>query len=533
MSTTTNNKDDRRDGNGEHGDGDGDSDVFRRRSRILRSPTGAPTQSAENRCRGARFEAAGGTVPKRPSVADNISEGSVSVGAAEARGTPRGFTGTQPQQFQGGDIGFTPTTSSTAGSTNQTGGQRSSPNQEFISRMRTEEEAAIGDIKRALVKIRAAMQRQRNVSMDVREGIQQIDELVSIAETCRANWVRIENTKRRDMETKCTTENVQENAGTPKTGNNKRTASSPTEVSSVTKRPCDREHGGWQTVEARKKPVREVRRKKDEKTGTQQVQQIPTQQVKQRPKNGDTTRKAENSRLPRKKAEAIIAKPCDGYSYADMLRTLRERAGTVENSKVKTIRKTKTGSLILELEKGEQINSDLLLNIKEILKEAAEIKSVTPKTTFEIRDLDSFTTPDEVERSIRGILRKENESINVRISKPNSRELVRAFVTVSQGIAGELLKLEYIQVGWCRVKLRRYEDTKRCFRCFGIGHEQWNCKGPDRKSQGLCIRCGVAGHLIKECKNEPKCYLCEEAGHQQTRHLAGSRKCCVTTKGPK
>lgn len=236
---------------------------------------------------------------------------------------------------------------------------------------------------------------------------------------------------------------------------------------------------------------------------------------------------------PSKKAEAIIAKPSEGYTFADVLKTLRNRTENDGTSKVKTIRKTRTGSLLLELEKGEQINPELLHRIRDILKESAEIKSVTPKITLEIRDLDSLTTSEEIEKSIRSLVQAQNETMIIRTTKPNSRELVRAFATVPQEIAEELLKIGYVKVGWCRGRLKKCENVRRCFRCFGIGHEQWNCTGPDRKSLGVCIRCGEAGHIMKTCKNEPKCCLCTEAGHSHTNHLPGSRRCSTTSKGSK
>lgn len=496
-----------------------ETSVFRRQSRIAHSPTHTILRTSgdlSSKTQGATPKA---TATLQLQREENLDEEETVITTTKEKS--RGPVSTQPLTWRERELESTPTTSLILSSINQTESQHSSPNQEFIAKMRTEESTAISNIKKSLVKIKAALKRQRNISMDVRDGIQQIEELVCIAETCRVNWLNIENRKK-PMQIQNSAVNPQESMETPISNNTKRTASSPAETLNTTKRPRERETVGWQTVENKKKSLRREKQMENKAQHTQQ-----------KPRNNDKTRINKRSKPTQKKSEAIIAKPREGYSYADVLRTLRNQAGNEANSKVKTIRKTKTGSLLVEMEKGEQINPELFSRVKEILKESADIENATPKITIEVRDLDIFTTPEEVEESIRSTAQTDSEPMDIRITKPNSRELVRAFVTVSQRIAEELLTTGYIKIGWCRVRLRKYENVKRCFRCFGTGHQQWNCTGPDRRSQGICIRCGEAGHIMKACKNEPKCCICTEAGHSQTNHLAGSIRCPKTLRGPR
>lgn len=488
--------------------------AFRRQSRVLRSPIRTPVHHADNR----NLEDLGATPV---TVTHDNEEDRGPIRGSEPTRIPLGSRPLSPA-VNGKEL--TPTIPLGTNQENEMERQVGSPNQEFIARMRKEEETAISNIKRSLVKMRAALQRQRNISNDVREGIQQIEELVCIAETCRVNWIKTEREKKM-RETGANGKTLSEGKETPKTNNTKRPASSPIEASSTQKKQCDKDHVEWRMVENKRKPPRKETRPENMPNKGQQERKGSSGKEK--------TKENETSKIPRRKTKAIVAKPREGYSYSDVLKKLRERTEIGGNSKVKTIRKTGTGSLILELEKGEQINPVLLLNIKETLKGTAEIKSLTPKATIEARDLDALTTSEEVEKSIRSMIQTQSEPIDIRITRPNTRELVRAFITVSQEIAEELLKIGYVKVGWCRGRLRRYEDIRRCFRCFGIGHEQWNCKGPDRKSQGICIRCGKNGHLMKTCRNEPKCCICTEAGHKQTDHVAGSMKSCIAQEGPK
>jgi len=464
-------------------------------------------------------------------VTDNATSSTMEQELAFARNRKTMRSPVRPQMHAAKEIEIfgTPTTYSANVDETQSQINVCSPSQEFIGKMRAEEEAAILNIKKTLSKMKAAIQKQKNINMDVKDGVQEIDELVCIAETCRANWLRTER-DRRTKEANKAPMNSEEGAETPVTGGSKRTASSPAEEPTISKKVKQKDVGKWQTVFHRKKPI--------QNNNTEGIpEQHECQEEHQRPLSKEERKMKEKSRAPKAKAEAIIINPREGHSYAEVLKTLRNSKETEKTKKVKAIRKTRAGALLLELEKGEHASPEFLKElqqeVKDILKESADIRSVAPKTTIEIRDLDALTTPEEVEQSIRSLMEIGTESMVIRITKPNSRELVRAFVTLSQERAKDLLQIGSIKVGWCRVKLRKYENVKRCFKCFGTGHEQWNCTGPDRKNQGLCIRCGEAGHIMKVCKNEAKCCLCTEAGHSQRNHLPGTSKCRMTSRGPK
>lgn len=497
-----------------------ESSAFKRQSRISRSPVGTPIRAAENRSQRTQGDTPVIAISHGILNAENVAKedtGSASKENAFHDIVSRKLSGER-------EVELTPTTSATPSGMNQAENNHSSPNQKFIAKMRMEETSAISHIKKSLLKMKKALQRQRNISMDVREGIQEIEELVCIAETCRANWLQTEKEKK-SKQSKSTVVAAQESNETPKISNTKRAASSPAEAIIVKKKPHDIEHTEWQTVARKSKAMpKELEARKG-------MDKVPHAQRSSGNKDGKST--PARKRLPRRKTDAIIAKPCEGFSYADVLKTLKDQTGNDFSSKVRTIRKTRTGALLLQLENKEQISPEILKNIQEKLKESAEIKSITPRATIEIRDLDSLTTAEEVAKSIRSTVQINNESMTVRITKPNSRELVRAFVTVSYDIAEELLKTEYIKVGWCRARLKKYENVNRCFRCFGIGHVQWKCTGPDRKSQGICIRCGKAGHMMRTCKNDPKCCLCKEEGHANIDHVAGSKNCSTAIRDSK
>lgn len=393
---------------------------------------------------------------------------------------------------------------------------RGSPNQEFISKMRKEEASAMGDIKKVLIKIKAALRRQKNISIDVKDGIQEVEELICIAETSRSSWIKVEMERQTDMG-KNNTENAE---NTPLTSIVKRTAESPLEKPEETKKRKNVDGKNleeWRTVSRRKTRVQNKATRKKEEIAEKRAEGNPRSKVAKK--------------VPLKnKPEALIIKPTEGHSYADVLKNLRDNRSRETDVKVRTIRKTKTGSMLVELERGERVNPELFSKVKEIMKNSAEVRSSTAKVTLNIRDLDALTTTEEVAHAIGDAIKIEEDEMKIKVSKPNSRELIQAYVTLPSTEAEKLLRVETVKIGWCRVRVRRHTMQRRCFRCFGTGHEQWNCTGPDRRGQGLCIRCSNSGHMMKNCTQTPKCCLCVEAGYEPIDHLPAFGKCRVVRK---
>ncbi|XP_037942445.1 uncharacterized protein LOC119677245 [Teleopsis dalmanni] len=195
-----------------------------------------------------------------------------------------------------------------------------------------------------------------------------------------------------------------------------------------------------------------------------------------------------------------------------------------EEVAIRSIRKTKSGAVLLELGKGGKKN-DFYAELKGTMGEVAKVTELKPRAKIEIRDLDSLTTDDEVRAAVRIALQEPTEQMDVKISGANTREQRRAYVCISSQAAKTLQKTERIRMGLVRCRIKLLQDVERCYRCFETGHLQYNCKGPDRKGQGLCIRCGESGHKLKECTRPPKCCICASKGCIKVDHIPGSHKC--------
>lgn len=241
-------------------------------------------------------------------------------------------------------------------------------------------------------------------------------------------------------------------------------------------------------------------------------------------------RKKKRKKKIRARSDAIIVRPTEGHSYAEVLKSLRENVKPDEAEvAVRLIRKTKTGAILLELEKGGK-KEQFFEAIKGTLKEAADVKDIKSNVTIEIRDIEGFSTKEDVHTAVCKMTKLSDGEVTVHLTNPNIRDQKKAFVSLPAHGANKLLDEERIKIGWSNCRLKHLEETKRCFRCFGLGHTQWECKSKDRKGMGLCIRCGEKGHMLKQCKNPPKCCLCLEEDKSPVDHTPGSRGCKASKK---
>ena len=388
-----------------------------------------------------------------------------------------------------------------------------SPNMEFILKMRKEEEDALSKCGNVLRKMQLATQKQRNISLDVKEGISKLEEYFCVILTSRESWQRAEKLQRERM-----TANIAKtgsNSGqTPTSSRNKRNATSPPLKSTQNKKVRDQS-----SAQTHDTPIAaQFKTPQQAETGNGKINE-----VQRNKRNKDSKRRRGNRSIS--KPEALLIKPTEGHSYAEVLKNLRTHVQPDEHVKIKGIRKTKTGALLVEFDKGEKADPALCEKLKSTLKHTASVFSSKQMTTVAIRNLDSCTEKEEVLNAVKGIVPEAESDLRISITSPNNREQVQAFVTLPEDSARILLKAEVIKIGWLRVRLRRWETIKKCYKCFGAGHTQLNCNGPNRKAEGLCFRCGETGHRLKQCINRPKCWNCIDAKHEPTDHIPGSSKC--------
>ena len=384
----------------------------------------------------------------------------------------------------------------------------SSPHQQYILKMRLSEEETMESFRNVLQRIRKAMSRQRNINMDVQKGISELEELVDIMSDYRRSWKNAEAEKTRSKDlvgTVNTAENVGDGISTIA---QKRISTSPAEMT--------------RTMKLQRKTKRKIR--ESTKAG---IEVVRKEAEEEKPPEREQAANGKRKRLKRvrERSDAIIVKPTEGYSYAEVLKNLKENVKPEElDVTIHTVRRTKTGAILVELEKGYR--KERFCNaVKSSLGAVAEVRGIENRATIEIRDIEGFSIEEDILTAVKRTVELSGSEITVKLTSPNAWDQRRAFVSLPAKDANKLLKLERIKIGWVNCRIRHHEETRRCYRCFRRGHTQRECKGPDRNGMGLCIQCGEKGHTLKQCKKPPKCCLCLEEGRKSVDHIPGSRGC--------
>ena len=358
---------------------------------------------------------------------------------------------------------------------------------------------------RALIEIMtAAVSRQPNVSKDVKNALPQLEAIIDHLEEANRDG----NEARRKLSSFV--------ASTGGSGNKRQASASPLAPSEGAK--LAKKKKGGATVQ---KPspdewtVFQNDKKKKKKEG-KGLKQGNTMSVPKTPKTNKAKR--------RPRSEAIALRPAEGKTYAEILGGIRSRVDPTKcETEIKAVRKTRSGDVLIEIRKttaeGRQGFTDAL---REALGESGSVRVLVPRTTLEIRDMDSCTTVEEVELALRKKLQTYEGKLEVRLTRPNAAGQRMAVFSIEEEAAARLLETARICIGWISCRLRRREQLTRCFRCLGYGHESRACKGPDRSNQ--CYRCGSVEHKVADCKASPKCFLCTGGS---LGHVAGSGSCRV------
>ncbi|CAB0040409.1 unnamed protein product [Trichogramma brassicae] len=232
----------------------------------------------------------------------------------------------------------------------------------------------------------------------------------------------------------------------------------------------------------------------------------------------------------RPRPDVVVIKAKDPKSYASILQRLRTEQALQDpvGSNVNRIRRSATGDLLLELRKASGDAKQMCRALDEALGELATSRARPRVSLVEIRDLDEAATRDEILSALHKQLDGASElSLEaVKSLRKSYAGTQTAVVVLPVPLAGKLLKLGHLRVGWVNCRTREKRETLRCYRCWGFDHTAAGCKGPDRTK--CCLRCGVSGHMAKECKSEPSCVLCQGGGTKP--HSTMSMSCPLARK---
>ena len=182
-------------------------------------------------------------------------------------------------------------------------------------------------------------------------------------------------------------------------------------------------------------------------------------------------------------------------------RSIAGNAGTV-----KSVRKTRVGTLLVEVEKRQQCTNLLSMeHLGELELKVSPHRSLnSSKGVIKWRDL--VGTPVEE------IAEELSESGVTEVRQIGSKETGIYVLTFDMPTPPQHVKCAYI-----RLPVEEYiPNPMRCFKCQKYGHTMNKCN-----SQALCGRCGTReqDHSTRECRGKPQCVNCKG------EHPAFSKKC--------
>ncbi|CAB0041060.1 unnamed protein product [Trichogramma brassicae] len=176
-------------------------------------------------------------------------------------------------------------------------------------------------------------------------------------------------------------------------------------------------------------------------------------------------------------------------TYANILRRLYEEPAIQETvgKSVKSIRRSASGAMVLQLRKGVQNASALRTELDGVLGDATTASALSHKTTLEIRDLDEGVTKEEICTALCHQLGKVNMDPDVvRYLRKAYVGTQTAVIDLPDELVAKAIKLGHLRVSWVSCRVRERAEASRCFRCWEFNHVTACCVGSDRSK--LCCR---------------------------------------------
>jgi len=235
------------------------------------------------------------------------------------------------------------------------------------------------------------------------------------------------------------------------------------------------------------------------------------------------------ARLRRKRVrpDALLIKKSEEMSFADLLRKVKvDPTLTTLGEKVSSIRQTHSGDLLLELQTtGDQPQTSKFRDqLATAIGDGTSVKGLTQETLLVIKDIDEVTTSEEVREAVEAQFDDVRSVCTVKSLTKAYRGTQTAVISIPNTIAGKVLEVGKVRIGWVSCRIREKIQIIRCFKCHGFGHLSWNCRsGADRSK--FCRRCGEEGHFAKSCQKDSKCMLCDETAEGCSKHTTGSYRC--------
>ncbi|XP_055522799.1 uncharacterized protein LOC129716980 [Wyeomyia smithii] len=213
--------------------------------------------------------------------------------------------------------------------------------------------------------------------------------------------------------------------------------------------------------------------------------------------DGAAKKRPLRAKKAKSRGDALILRT-DGSKYSEVLKKMRGETQLKElGADVRSIRRSRTGEIILELRKDAKNKGASYKAVAEqVLGKDVQVRALTSEVTLQLKNLDEI----DIAQALKEKCGVEVATESIRLRKGPAGTQVATFRLASADV-NLALKEGQLKVGWSVCPLGILQQPDVCFRCFEGGHKSWTCKGPDRSQ--LCRRCGGAGHKAKDCGEPP------------------------------
>ena len=220
----------------------------------------------------------------------------------------------------------------------------------------------------------------------------------------------------------------------------------------------------------------------------------------------------------REKTDALIVSCAKGQTYADLLRTVKEKIKDEKDAteQIQNIRQARDGRMVIAVKPGQQKAGKL----KTILTKGTDIRARVSTAgaggraeTLLIKGMDAVTTKSEVTEALKeAVGAADAERTRVGDLRPYYGSSQAVTVVLPQDAADKLMKMGEVRVGynWCTVKKR--VNLVQCYKCWHHGHTAAECEEEVDRGDD-CRNCGRAGHQQRDCNKRKYCPLSDRAGH--------------------
>lgn len=166
--------------------------------------------------------------------------------------------------------------------------------------------------------------------------------------------------------------------------------------------------------------------------------------------------------------EALTIKANSSESYVEVIKQMKNKINPTEvGVQIKGMRCTKTGELLVRLNKGEGQAEKLNSAISEKLGNDLTVRAVTNKQIIDIRDMDEATDETDIMNALQDSTKCNEPNVfkilNIREAYGRTRQ---ALVQLLGNYAATLIKDRKIRIGWVMCRVRPKIQTPKCFRCL-------------------------------------------------------------------